>query len=364
MVRLKLPRYVKAAKNRHGTTYFYLRRPGYAPIRLPGSPYSTAFMDAYDAAMSGQQREPIGAKSTKPGTVKAVWVAYKASSDFKILRASTKATYLGWGERFVEKNGDNPMAALGRLTVQKMIDAMAEKPAAANNRLRLLRMLSRFAVDRGMLRDDPTRGVKPVKITSTGFRTWSEEDINKFEEFHKVGTRERLALALLLYTGQRRSDVVRLGPQHIRDGAIHLEQQKTGTPLAIPVHSKLRAVLDATPSGHLTFLVAQGARPFTPAGFTNWFHDACRAAGIEAGLAPHGLRKAMCRRLAEAGVSTLRIMSITGHKNVDEIEVYVQAANQRRLARDAMAEIETRTETGNLAEQVSNSSAKSLKTKG
>lgn len=351
MVKLKLPRYVKAAKNRHGAVFYYLRRPGYALVRLPGSPYSTPFMDAYDQAMAGQERAQIGASRTKPGSVKAVWVAYKQSADFKILKPSTKATYLGWGERFVEKNGDNPMAALSRLSVQKMIDAKAEKPAAANNLLRLLRMLSRFAVDRGMLRDDPTRTVKPVKIKSTGFRTWSEDDIATFEAFHLVGSRERLALALLLYTGQRRSDVVRLGPQHIRGDALHLEQQKTGTSLAIPVHSKLRAILDATPSGHLTFLVAQGARPFTPAGFTNWFREACRVAGIADGLAPHGLRKAMCRRLAEAGVSTLRIMSITGHKNVDEIETYVQAASQQRLARDAMAEIENGTENGNPSEQ-------------
>lgn len=353
MARLKLPRYVKAARNRHGSVYYYLNRPGYALVRLPGSPYSTAFMDAYDTAMSGQQRSPIGASRTRPGSVKAVWVAYKESSDFKILKPSTKATYTNWGERFVEKNGDNPMSALTRLSVQKLIDAKAEKPSGANNLLRLLRMLSRFAVDRGMLRDNPTRGVKPVKIKSTGFRTWSEDDIRKFEEFYPIGTRERLALALLLYTGQRRSDVVKLGPQNVRDGRIHLRQQKTGTHLAIPIHSALKAVLEATHTKHLTFLVAQGSKSFSAAGFGNLFRQWCVDAGIDAGLSPHGLRKAMCRRLAEAGATTLQIMAITGHKNVDEIEVYVAAANQQGLGRDAMAKIETGTPIGNPTEQVS-----------
>lgn len=353
MARLKLPRYVKAAKNRHGTVYYYLNRPGFSLVRLPGSPYSTTFMDAYDQAMTGLQRQPIGARSTKPGSVKAVWVAYKESADFKILKAATKGTYRGWGERFVEKNGDNPMSALTRLSVQKLIDARAEKPSAANNLLRLLRMLSRFAVDRGMLRDDPTRGVKPVKITSTGFRTWSEEDIRQFEEFYPIGTRERLALALLLYTGQRRSDVVKMGPQNVRGDRLHLRQQKTGTHLTIPVHSTLKAVLDASPTKHLTFLVAQGSKSFTAAGFGNWFRDCCERAGIEAGLSSHGLRKSMCRRLAEAGATTLQIMAITGHKNVDEIETYVRAANQQGLGRDAMAKIETGTEFGNPEERVS-----------
>src|SRR5262245_11184218 len=131
MAKLKLPRYVKAAKNRHGTVYYYLRRPGHALVRLSGSPYSTAFMDAYDAAMSGQQRKPIGASRTKAGTFDALRVAYYESAEFKILRPSTRATYRNWIDAFCEKNGDNPAVALRRLDIQKMVDAKAEKPAAA-----------------------------------------------------------------------------------------------------------------------------------------------------------------------------------------------------------------------------------------
>lgn len=353
MAKLKLPRYVKAARNRHGALYYYLRRPGYALVRLPGSPYSTAFMDAYDAAMAGQEREPIGASRTKPGTFNALRVAYYGSAEFKILGGSTQATYRRWIDSFCEKNGGNPAAALRRTDVQKMVDSKAATPAAANNLLRMLRMLTRFAIDRRLLREDPTRGVKPVKYRTEGFRTWSEADISTFEKAHPVGSRARLALALLLYTGVRRSDVVKLGPQNIRGEAIHLRAQKTGAYLAIPVHPVLRAVIDATPTGHLTFLVAQGAKSFSPAGFTNWFRDCCVEAGLEPGLAPHGLRKAMCRRLAEAGATTLQIMSITGHKAVDEIETYVRAASQQRLAQDAMAKIESATENGNPEERVS-----------
>jgi len=345
--RLRLPRYVKPVRNRHRTLYYYLRRPGFALVRLPGSPYSTEFMDAYDAAMAGQERDPVGAKRTKPGSVNALAVAYYGSAEFKLLKPSTQATYRNIIDRFREKNGGNPMAALSRTSVQKLVDAKVETPAAANNLLRMLRMLVRFALDRNMLRDDPTLGVKPIRRRSTGFRTWSEEDIQRFEDAHPIGSRARLALALLLYTGQRRSDVVKLGPQNVRGNALHLRQQKTGTYLSIPLHSALKAVLDATPTQHMTFLVAQGSKSFTPPGFTNWFRECCAKAGIEAGLSPHGLRKAMCRRLAEAGATTLQIMSITGHKNVDEIETYVQAANQQGLGRDAMAKIETGTENGN-----------------
>jgi integrase len=95
---------------------------------------------------------------------------------------------------------------------------------------------------------NPTQGVKRPRIKTEGFRTWTEADIAAFEAVHPVGTRARLALALLLYTAQRRSDVVRLGRQHVRDGVIQVRQQKTGVVLTIPVHPVLAAILEATPA--------------------------------------------------------------------------------------------------------------------
>jgi integrase len=128
-----------------------------------------------------------------------------------------------------------------------------------------------------------------------------------------------------------------VGRQHIRntpDGAvIDVKQQKTGTKLAIPIHPDLQAVLDATPSGHLTFLTTAFGKPFAAAGFTNWFREACNAAGLPRGTSAHGLRKAACRRLAEAGCSANQIAAISGHKSLAEVERYTIAANQERMAR-------------------------------
>src|SRR4029077_20940899 len=105
--------------------------------------------------------------------------------------------------------------------------------------------------------------------------------MRKFEAHHGVGSRPRLALALLLYTGQRRSDVVTMGKQHVDgNGTIDVRQIKTGAALAIPVHADLKAIIDATPSEHLTFLTTQFGRPFTAAGFGNWFRDQCNDAGL------------------------------------------------------------------------------------
>ena len=144
---------------------------------------------------------------------------------------------------------------------------------------------------------------------------------------------------MLLYTAQRRSDVVKMGRQHIRAGVVHVRQQKTGTMLAIPVHPSLQAVLDASPSEHLTFLTTAYGKPFTAAGFGNWFRDQCDAAGLPAHCAAHGLRKAACRRLAEAGCSANVIASISGHTTLREVERYTKAADQERMARQGMAAI-------------------------
>jgi integrase len=191
-----------------------------------------------------------------------------------------------------------------------------------------------------------------VKLRSEGIYTWTETDIAKFEAAHPIGSRPRLAMALLLYTGQRRSDVVRLGRQHLRDGLLHLRQQKTGAVLAIPVHPALVEILSATPTNNLSFLVTRDGSPFTPAGFGNHFREWCDKAGLPKECSAHGLRKAACRRLAEAGCSALEIMAISGHASLREVQRYCAAADQARMARSAMASVSaafattTRTSSG------------------
>jgi integrase len=148
-----------------------------------------------------------------------------------------------------------------------------------------------------------------------------------------VGTREYLALALMLNTAQRRSDAIRLGPQHIRAGRLVFSQKKTGKHLDLPIIAELRTAIDACPSGHLTFLVTDHGAAFTDAGFGNWFAEKCRAAAVP-GRA-HGLRKAAAKRLAEAGATNQELKAWTGHTGDDEVALYVAAANQRTMADSA-----------------------------
>ena len=171
-------------------------------------------------------------------------------------------------------------------------------------------------------------------------------------------------MELALHTAQRRSDLVRLGKQHIRNGRIQIIQQKTGTKLAIPVHPELKAVLDATPSEHLTFLTTAYGQPFTPAGFGGWFRQACDAAGLPKGCSVHGLRKAACRRLAEAGCSASVIAAVSGHRTLKEVARYTNAADQEKLADTAIRALsgpEREQQMANCEERLAKSTPNTLK---
>jgi integrase len=332
--RLRLPPYIHAFTDRHGRPRFYFRRAGFKKIPLPGLPWSPAFMEAYETALAGQPQQ-IGSARTKPGTVRALAVSYFNSPDFRSLRPSSQAIYRGIIDRFCTQYGDNRIANLKREHVVKLMAARAERPVAANNLRKVLRAMMKHAVEIGLRADDPTRDVRPIRVKSDGFHSWNDNEIAQFEKRHQIGCLARLAFALLLYTGQRRSDVVRMGPQHIRNGVLHVRQQKTAVELAIPIHPTLAAVMAETPTRHLTFLTNQFGRPFTAGYFGQWFREQCDMAGLHH-CSAHGLRKAAARRLAEAGCTSHEIAAITGHASLKEVERYTRAVDQQKLATAAM----------------------------
>jgi integrase len=345
--RLRLPRYVHGFLDRHGRPRFYFRRPGFEAKRLRGLPYSPEFMRDYEAAMAGQPL-PIGLDRARTGTMLALAISYFASPAFRTLRPSTQCAYRGRIDRLCRDHGGKRAADLRREHVVRVLAARADQPGAANALRTALRVMMKHAVDIGLRTDDPTRDVKAVRLKTGGFHSWTDAEIAQFERHHPIGSRARLAVALLLYTGQRRGDVLRMGAQHVRDGALYIRQEKTGAELAIPVHPDLATIIAATPSGHLTFLTTQYGRPFEASAFSHWFRNRCDEAGLPH-CSAHGLRKAAARRLAEAGCTAHEIGAITGHASLAELVRYTKAADQRRLAEAAMAK--TRTFFGKPAER-------------
>jgi len=310
-------------------------------------------MLAYEEAVAGQPTPMVvGAKSTRPGSMRALAVSYFQSVDYRSLQPRTQRVYRGLIDRFCEqadrdgnKFGDKRAALIRREHIIRLIAIKADKPEAANQFRKVLRAMMKHAVEIGLRPDDPTRDVRAIRVKTDGFHSWTDDEITQFENRHPVGSRARLAFALLLYTGQRRSDVVRMGRQHLRNGVMTVRQQKTGAELSIPIYPPLQEILDATTNDNMTFLTTQFDKPFTSNGFGNWFRDQCNAAGL-AQCSAHGLRKAAARRLAEAGCTAHEIASITGHSSLKQVAHYTRAVDQVRLANAAMEKVKTRTSSG------------------
>jgi integrase len=294
-------------------------------------------MAAYQQAL-GSAPEPIGASRSKPGSVAAAIAGYFASPAFsKDLRSDTQAVRRFVLEAFGREHGDKLIRHMPRKFLAALLDAM--EPTAGKNWLAAIRALVRYAIKADMLDDDPTLGIRLRRMSGAGHHTWTEDEIAQFEAVHPIGSRERLALALGLYTAQRRGDVIRMGRQHVRGDLIHVKQRKTGTPLAIPIHPELAAVLATVSATQLTFLQTLKGTPFADHSFSDWFGKACDKAGLSSACTFHGLRKSACTRLAEAECRPHQIMAISGHKSLAEVERYTKAADQVKLARAAMARV-------------------------
>jgi integrase len=317
--------------------YHYFRRRGSPRIPLPGVPGSSEFMEAYQQALAAAP-VPIGAsKRSKPGSVSAALAEYYGSQAFRSLTGGTPPSRRAILEKFRDKHGHLPLASLPKEFVLALIDSML--PHEAKNWLTAFRHFARSALERKLMRNDPTLSIQVKRPKSDGFHTWTEQEIAQFEAHWPIGSKPRLALALGLYTAQRRGDVVHIGRQHIKDQTLTVRQAKTGAMLTIPVHPELARIIAATPVGHLTLLVTETGKSYGANDFSEMFRSWCDAAGLPQHCVFHGLRKAACTRLADAGCTAHEIAAISGHKTLKEVERYTKGADQARLARAAMERI-------------------------
>jgi integrase len=318
-------------------------------------------MDAYQKAMSVKPMlQHVGSDRVKPRSIHALAIAYYDSAAFKALKPITQGVYRNIIERFCRDtdgdgspNGDKSVVTMKSRNVEEMMEARAAKPDSANGLRKVLREMMKVAVKLEWRNTDPTLGVKKIKPKKIGgFHPWTDSEIAQYEAHHPIGTRARLAMALGLYTGQARQDVIAMGEQHIvrerdRESGCEVEilnwvrkktEHKTGLELAIPVDPELRRIIDATPSKHLTFLVTELGAPVTAAGFGGWFRDRCNEAALPH-CSFHGLRKAAATRLIDAGCDVVEAAAITGHASLKELQRYIETRDRKKAARRAMAKL-------------------------
>jgi integrase len=344
--------------DRHGTVRIYYRAKGRLKVRLRGTPWTPEFMMAYEAA-KGVVALTTGQGIT-PGTWRWLCIRYFVEcTDYKLLDEKTQrirrwileATYdepIAPGSPKLFK--DFPLSRMTTEAIEVLRDRKTATPEAANHRVKAARAVFKWGVrkkgpdGRAYAPTNPARDVPYLKTGSTGYHSWTADEVRQFEARHPIGTKARLALALLLLTGQRRSDVIRFGRQHIQDGRLVFTQFKGRNRkpkrLNLPILPALQRVIDASPCGDLTFLVNDRGHPFPDRSFGNKF----RAWSDQADLphcTAHGLRKAGATIAAEAGATAHQLMAIFGWSTIAMAQRYTQAADQKRLADGSMHLLET-----------------------
>jgi integrase len=346
----RLPPGCTEDRDRHGNIRIYYRAKGRPKVRLRGTPWTPEFMAEYQAAKG--EAAPTKAKGIASYTWRWLCTRYFAEcAEYKRLDARTQhvrrqileATYdepiTPVSSKFFR---DFPLSRMMADAVEVLRDRKIDTPEAANARVKAMRQVFKFGVKKKLATSNPARDVEYFKSGSIGFHTWTPEEVRQFEERHPVGSKARLALALMLFTGQRRSDIIRFGKQHAKAGKLAFTQYKGRNRkpkrLTLPILPALQRIIDGTTCGDLTFLVNDWGRPFTDAGFGNWFHDRCVEAGVP-GRA-HGLRKAGATIAANNGATSRQLMAIFGWETLKEAERYTRNADQIRLAESAMPLLE------------------------
>jgi integrase len=338
-------------RDRHGKFRVYYRRKGFPKVRLHGTPWTQEFMGQYDAAkkIAAPAKQGVLARPTLPNTWAWLCLRYfDECTDYKRLDPRTQhvrrqileATF----DELIRPDSDKqfadmPVAKMNANAVEVLRDRKLTTPEAANCRIKAMRQVFKWGVVKEYAPFNPAREVSYFKSGSEGFHTWTLDEVQQFEERHPVGTKARLAFALLLYTGQRRSDVIRFGKQHAKRGVLTFTQYKGRNrkphKLTLPILPALQRIIDASPCGDMTFLMNNLGRPFTDAGFGNKFRNWCDQADLPQ-CSAHGLRKAGATIAANNGATAHQLMAIFGWDTLKEAEKYTAKADQQRLAQAAM----------------------------
>lgn len=328
------PPHLHREVSRHGKVVWYVRLGKGIRKRLTAEYGTEAFRRQYERALAGL---PIEDKSAEASPDSLAWLIarYCESLAWLTLSPATRGQrepYL----RQVEANaGDVPYRAVTEAKINQGMEDRKARPTGANCYLKAMRGLFKWAVKDGKLAINPAAGAARFSEgDSEGYHTWTEDEVAAAEAAWPRGTRQRVALDLLLYTGLRRGDACRLGKQHVRSGIFRITTEKTGVEVIAPILPILAATIAAGPVGDLAYIVGERGLPMTKESFGNWFGEECAKIGLP-GRA-HGLRKAGATRAAENGATERQLEALFGWKEGSrESARYTRKADRKRLAQAA-----------------------------
>ncbi|WGR60259.1 hypothetical protein E3U26_05845 [Paracoccus ferrooxidans] len=335
----RFPR-AKPYRDRHGKVRWRYRCKGFT-AELGPEWGSEDFCRRYAEAVNQQKAKPgAGANRTVPGSFNDLVVRFY-KLHLPTIAASTAADYRAVIEPLRAKHGHKRVAHMQRRHVIEIKADLAATPMQANKTLKRLSQMMDLAVDLEWRTDNPVKGVKRFPVNSEGFHTWDEGEIARFYEIHQMGTPAHRAMTLMLYTGAAKCDAVKLGRGNIRDGRIVYRRRKTkknpeGFEVNIPVHPYLAETLEHVAPSAFTFLQTENGKARSPAGLGNSMRKWCDKAGLPL-CTSHGLRKAICRRIAEVEGDVFKVMAVSGHTDIKEAQKYCERFNRKGKADSAIA---------------------------
>jgi len=279
----------------------------------------------------------------RTGTFGGLVRAYRSSKHFReTLGDSTRTQYERYLSRLLKAYADAPLKEMTPEDIQRrVLDANEDTPGAANMMLTILRTLYTYARKRHRGLPDWTEGLESF-AHETEREPWPEDMLQAALNSDDVLFRRAVTLAL--YTGQRPGDVCSMTWGMVSGDMIRVKQQKTGTPLEIPMHANLAAMIADLPKAddHLFLLSNRRGGPLTSLVFLTWCQKFSRAHSVN--RTPHGLRKNATNELFEAGCSTAQVAAITGHKSLRMLEHYAKGRSQPAIARIGMSKWQDKTE--------------------
>ena len=334
------PPYLHRVITRHGKAVWYVRLGAgqRKRIRLRSEFGTEDFRLEYEAALSGAPQSTRGAPAS--GTLAWLIERYREVSAWTTLSLATRRQRENIFKHVLESAGDKALASITTAAIIAGAERRSATPAQARNFLDAMRGLFKWAAKAKLVKTDPTLGVEnPPRKTGDGFIPWTEDDVAAYELRWPIGTRQRVWLDVLLYTGLRRGDAVRFGRQHVKDGVGTIKTEKSGFTIAVtlPILPVLAQTLAAGPCGDLTFIAGENGKPLTKESFGNLFREACRAAGVPGSA--HGVRKIAATRAANNGATVAQLEALFGWVGGTMASLYTRSADRRRLSLEAIGKL-------------------------
>lgn len=325
--------YTQRERTRHGKTVWYFRKGDGPRVRLRGDYEGPEWLRDYEDALASNRHAEPKIRASR-GTLGWLIDRYMDSLAFSGLATGTQKARRSILTRIKTASGHNSIVSVTRGVIAKGRDARKDTPAAAANFVKTMKAVFAWAVEAELMPSNPIADLKNPAPKTDGHHTWTIEEVLRFWEAHPLGTRPRLAMDIMLFTGMRLSDAILFGPQHVRDGWGQYRSVKTKTEVVFPILQALQTSMDACQTGDLIFLLTGHGAPFrSAASFNNWFRKQCQLAKVP-GRA-HGLRKAGATFAAENGASDQQLMAMFGWTDARQAALYTRKASRATLAGEA-----------------------------